>query len=328
MPASARRMGRTRGRGPIVRSLQGPRAAPLPRQPQPGPRSRASVSSLRRSRRRRSARRCYPSHRHHRCFGGCRCWLAEPASVQTSEQPGAGRRAQPDAPTRRCRALWVGLRSGCRPQTPRTRRRRTRQALPVDITGLVVPDEEVQRVPVVGHLPRPVRPRNRAEQSGARAAGDHRLAAGAQRWPRDRARARARAADARVGLEQVQRAAGGVDQNPPQSAIRNPDGRSLDGRGRGLRRRRLWRRGGGSATAAPAATVRPTSGITAALARKVMGLLRVMLAPSGWGVSTVAATGGDRITRRVVRKRKPRSHRPERLARGDLQPRLARGDVG
>jgi hypothetical protein len=42
--------------------------------------------------------------------------------------------------------------------------------------------------------------------------------------------------------------------------------------------------GGDAAVAAPpppqAATVRATSGITAALARKVMGLLRVIVAPS------------------------------------------------
>jgi hypothetical protein len=52
-----------------------------------------------------------------------------------------------------------------------------------------------------------------------------------------------------------------------------------------------------------AATVSATRGITAVLARKVMGLWRVMSLL--WvGTSTVAAMGRDRITRRVVRRRK------------------------
>jgi hypothetical protein len=62
---------------------------------------------------------------------------------------------------------------------------------------------------------------------------------------------------------------------------------------------------GDAAVAAPpppqAATDRAMSGITAAVARKLRGLLRVM-----WflrlGISTVAASGGVRITHRVVRK--------------------------
>jgi hypothetical protein len=64
--------------------------------------------------------------------------------------------------------------------------------------------------------------------------------------------------------------------------------------------------GGGDAVAAllppQAATARAASGITAALARKVMGLLRVM-SLLRLGRSTVAATGGYRITHRVVRDR-------------------------
>jgi hypothetical protein len=62
-----------------------------------------------------------------------------------------------------------------------------------------------------------------------------------------------------------------------------------------------------AAVAAPpppphAATVRATSGITAALARKVMGLLRVM-SLLRLGRSTVAASGVHRIIQRVVRNR-------------------------
>jgi hypothetical protein len=63
---------------------------------------------------------------------------------------------------------------------------------------------------------------------------------------------------------------------------------------------------GVAAVAAPpphAAAARATSGITAALTRNMMGLLRVMLL-LGWGALTVAAIGGFRITRRVVRSRK------------------------
>jgi hypothetical protein len=54
------------------------------------------------------------------------------------------------------------------------------------------------------------------------------------------------------------------------------------------------------ATWVPPTTARAVSGITAALARKVMGLLRVMPLLR-LGRSTVAAPGGDRITQRVVR---------------------------
>jgi hypothetical protein len=61
---------------------------------------------------------------------------------------------------------------------------------------------------------------------------------------------------------------------------------------------------GVAAVAAPppphAATARATSGIAAALARKVMGLLRVM-SLLRLGRSTVAPTSGARITQRVVR---------------------------
>jgi hypothetical protein len=63
--------------------------------------------------------------------------------------------------------------------------------------------------------------------------------------------------------------------------------------------------GGEEAVAAPppqAATARAASGITAALPRKVMGLLRV-ISLLWLGRSTVAATRGDRITQRVVRDR-------------------------
>jgi ribosomal protein S12 methylthiotransferase accessory factor YcaO len=66
--------------------------------------------------------------------------------------------------------------------------------------------------------------------------------------------------------------------------------------------------GGGAAVAAApppqAATARAMSGITAALARKVMGLLRVMLCSSGLGRETVAATSGSRITQHIVLRRK------------------------
>jgi hypothetical protein len=51
-----------------------------------------------------------------------------------------------------------------------------------------------------------------------------------------------------------------------------------------------------------AAMARAASGITAALARKVMGLLRVM-SLLRMGRSTFARHGGARITRRVVRDR-------------------------
>src|SRR5438045_1837981 len=65
--------------------------------------------------------------------------------------------------------------------------------------------------------------------------------------------------------------------------------------------------GGGDAAVAPpppqAATARAVSGIAAALARKVMGLLRVM-SLLRLGRSTVAATSGYRIRQRVVRNRK------------------------
>jgi hypothetical protein len=65
--------------------------------------------------------------------------------------------------------------------------------------------------------------------------------------------------------------------------------------------------GGGDAVATPplphAATARAASGITAALARNVMGLLRVMSLLRK-GASTVAATSGYRITQRVVLHRK------------------------
>jgi hypothetical protein len=70
------------------------------------------------------------------------------------------------------------------------------------------------------------------------------------------------------------------------------------------------------AMSAPPTTARAVSGITAALARKVMGVRRVM-SLLRLGRSTVAATGGDRITRRVVRI--PENlvvARPERLALG------------
>ena len=62
--------------------------------------------------------------------------------------------------------------------------------------------------------------------------------------------------------------------------------------------------GGVAAVAAPppphAATASALSGITAALARKVMGLLRVM-SLLGLGVTTLAAIRIDRITQHVVR---------------------------
>jgi hypothetical protein len=66
--------------------------------------------------------------------------------------------------------------------------------------------------------------------------------------------------------------------------------------------------GGDAAVAAPplppqAAMARAVSGITAALARKVIGLLRVMTAPFSWGALTVAAIRGYRIRHRVVRNR-------------------------
>src|ERR1700735_1385638 len=61
---------------------------------------------------------------------------------------------------------------------------------------------------------------------------------------------------------------------------------------------------GVAAVAAPppphAATARVTSGISAALARKVIGLPCVMVAPSVGG-STLAAAGDARIPQRVVR---------------------------
>jgi hypothetical protein len=60
--------------------------------------------------------------------------------------------------------------------------------------------------------------------------------------------------------------------------------------------------GGRDAVAAPpqAVTARALSGISAALAREAMSLLRLMLLL--WlGASTVAAVGAHRITRRVVR---------------------------
>ena len=64
---------------------------------------------------------------------------------------------------------------------------------------------------------------------------------------------------------------------------------------------------GGDAVAAPpppqAATARAVSGITAALARKVMGLLRVM-SLLRLGRSTLAATRDHRITQCIVRNRK------------------------
>ena len=106
----------------------------------------------------------------------------------------------------------------------------------------------------------------------------------------------------RVGLEQVQRAAGGVDQDPSQAAVRNPDGRSLgwvsvvvfDGAG------------GGDAVAAPpppqAATARAVSGITAALARKVMGLLRVM---SLLRLGSIDSRSDQRLSNHATRSPRP-----------------------
>jgi hypothetical protein len=65
---------------------------------------------------------------------------------------------------------------------------------------------------------------------------------------------------------------------------------------------------GAAAVAAPplppqAATAKAVSGIAAALARNVMGLVRVM-SLLRLRASTVAAPGGDRITQRVARDRK------------------------
>jgi hypothetical protein len=81
--------------------------------------------------------------------------------------------------------------------------------------------------------------------------------------------------------------------------------------------------GGVDEVAAPpppqAATARAVSGITAALARKVMGLLRVMSFLLRLGRSTVAATSGYRITRRVVLHRKPRSRGARQPTRGYLR---------
>jgi hypothetical protein len=54
-----------------------------------------------------------------------------------------------------------------------------------------------------------------------------------------------------------------------------------------------------------AATAKAMSGTAAALPSNALGLVRVMLTPwVGWVALTLAATGGYRITERVVRDRK------------------------
>jgi hypothetical protein len=173
------------------------------------------------------------------------------------------------------------------------------QALAIDVTRLLVLDEQVQRVPVVGNLPRPVRPPNGADESGVRAAGA-------------------------AGVAPV-RSDGHAIAHAPEHALLVPESRLNRYSVRPvestrIRPRRLFATrtvavlvgvvfdAGGTAAVAPpppppqAATARAVSGITAALARTVIGRLRVM-SLLRVGRSTVAAPGGYRITRRVVRDR-------------------------
>jgi len=146
-------------------------------------------------------------------------------------------------------------------------------ALAVRIAGLVVLDEQIQRMALVGHLPRPIRPPDGSEQCGVSrraqalacrlpAAAAHTVAHAPEHallvpesalnrysvWPWELTRIRARllfAPRTGVTLAAVDVFAGGVaavaPPPPPQ-----------------------------------AATVRAASGIAAAPARKMMGLLRVM----------------------------------------------------
>src|SRR4029078_425680 len=91
--------------------------------------------------------------------------------------------------------------------------------LALRIARLLVLDEEVQRVSLVGDLRRAVRALAGPEQRRLRRAGRLRAALGGQRRPRFRARVRARALLRPVLLEEVERAALAVDEKGAELAV-------------------------------------------------------------------------------------------------------------
>src|SRR5262249_4223452 len=90
--------------------------------------------------------------------------------------------------------------------------------------GLLVLDEVVERVALVGHLHLAVLALGRAQQRGLGGAGGLRLAAREQRRPGRRARVVTRALGRLVLLEQVQRAAVGADEESAELAVPCVDG--------------------------------------------------------------------------------------------------------
>src|SRR5690242_8207324 len=85
-------------------------------------------------------------------------------------------------------------------------------ALALDVAGSCVVGEVVERVTVVGHLHLAVLALGGAEQARLHARAGGGSAGRGQRRPRRSARAVARARAALVGLEEIERAAAGVDQ--------------------------------------------------------------------------------------------------------------------
>src|SRR4051812_39559863 len=119
--------------------------------------------------------------------------------------------------------------------------------LSTGVADLPVAHEEVQRVAVIGHLPVVVGAVGGGHHRGLHSLADCRLAADSQRRPVAGAGAEAGALGALVLLEDVERAALGVDQDLPRPAGRNANG---GGPSAGA----LWRRhrSGGAATVSAA----------------------------------------------------------------------------
>ena len=221
MPASARRMGRTRGRGPIPRSLREPRSSAAATatsheargHARPSHRSDVPVAVTRPAvvirvivttvvlgdpvvgwrRRLRDGRRRLSAG------GGVGFGVAFGAGWAS---PRAGRRVRPrcdDDEPLPCPAGWLEtwLPAG---ETANQAAPNAVRPWPVDFTGLRVLDEQVERVAVVGDLPGAARAGDRSELGGGQSGAGGRLAGGQQRRPRGRARARARALGAESAL--------------------------------------------------------------------------------------------------------------------------------
>jgi ABC-type phosphate transport system ATPase subunit len=98
-------------------------------------------------------------------------------------------------------------------------------ALAVGVAGLGVAGEQVEGVPVVGDLRAAVGAGDGGNAGGAHSGADRRLPRAAQRRPVGCAGVEARALRAGVFLEQVQRAALRVDEDVPEAAGCDVDGR-------------------------------------------------------------------------------------------------------